>query len=131
MARNHRFKRYKNNPPSYRASCHVLPLNIKCPDFPFQKMSNKSTSFMLEYISRCAAHETVECLCQVGLLRYQWVQNKEFMVFYSICFYYLPSILRVHQLLIIWLPNKLFVRLKWFFKQLLNWTAIYPFQKGI
>ena len=27
-------------------------------------MSNLSLSWMLEYIARCAAHETVECLCQ-------------------------------------------------------------------
>ena len=27
-------------------------------------MNNPSTSFMLEYIRQCAAHETVECLCQ-------------------------------------------------------------------
>ena len=27
-------------------------------------MSNQSLSLMLEYISRCAANESVECLCQ-------------------------------------------------------------------
>ena len=27
-------------------------------------MNNQSTDFMLEYIRQCAAHETVECLCQ-------------------------------------------------------------------